>query len=283
MTHKINQVTKHKIWNIINNRDEYTTHTITNEHMENYGKNIDDVTGGVKVTCLCNRKFVLLPTSVNNHLLIMHKETKEAHFLGASCSRYYRYKEYETQRQDIPESVKEDLIDYKKGVHKKTLLNEIKQLSTKICKNNDIDDMSPLNAIKEEHYRLYRINSKYIALLMQYQVREDNKKDYISLRNATGRTRIIHSNRPNYKGKTFEELRSDKLWNLLIEQYIKCDSWAYWNQEMKKYTEYIKMCNNPPSENESIEMNEIFCTLHNIKKNFININDIENLKSNYLI
>ena len=257
MTHKINQVTKHKIWNIIENYVDYSINTITTEDMENYKKNggadinIDEVTGVIKVMCL-----------------------------GSSCTNYFRDKEYTAERPEMPESVKEAMIDYKKGTHRNTFLKEISNLNKIICKNPDINDDSPLNAIKVEHYRLCRINQKYIALKMLHQDIIYDKNSYIILKNKIGRYRIKESNIKYYIGKTFEEVKDDIDWNLLVNQYKNCESWATWNQEIKKFINYKEICSKPPSTNKKTELME---TIDNIKKNFININDIENLKSNYLI
>mgnify|MGYP003117355555 CR=1 FL=1 len=286
MTHKINQVTKHKIWNIIENYVDYSINTITTEDMENYKKNggadinIDEVTGVIKVMCLCNRRFGLHPTSYNKHISITNIKTNETHILGSSCTNYFRDKEYTAERPEMPESVKEAMIDYKKGTHRNTFLKEISNLNKIICKNPDINDDSPLNAIKVEHYRLCRINQKYIALKMLHQDIIYDKNSYIILKNKIGRYRIKESNRKYYIGKTFEEVKDDIDWNLLVNQYKNCESWATWNQEIKKFINYKEICSKPPSTNKKTELME---TIDNIKKNFININDIENLKSNYLI
>lgn len=266
------KIVKHRLWKYIDNIDDWTGVKVANINHEKAGDGQNK--------CLCNKPFSIEEES--DLYYIENKKTKIVKALTKGCYDIFLSKREEDVIKDYPQ-----LAEYK-GKHKAKLLKEIQNSFNNIYKNPDIDDNSLLIDIKYEHYRLCSLYSKLIVIIDEIDkitrfINDDDNK-YNKKLHDYEKYKLKYTNRKHLIGYSFKELYENKnnTWEGIVEYYKDAYSYQDWAKEIKMYRDYLDLIKKSP-EYYKLKLDEITKVKNNIRNNYIDIKDINNVKTNFEI
>jgi hypothetical protein len=264
------KVVKHRLWKNLQKLNDWSAVKVAGVNHEKVGEG--------ETKCLCNKPFSIEERT--NIYYIENNISKEVKALTKGCYDIFLSKREEDVIKDYPQ-----LAEYK-GKHKGKLLKEIQNKFNNIYKNKDINENSLLIDIKYEHYRLCSLYVKLIVIIDEIDkitrlINDDNNK-YNEKINKMEKYQLKYTNRKNLIGYTFKQLyqNNNQTWKGIIEYYKDAYSYQDWAKEIKMYYEYLDLIEKSP-EYYKLKLEEISKVRNNIRNNYIDINDINDIKTNF--
>jgi hypothetical protein len=266
------KIVKHRLWDNLENPNDWSPIKKADINHEEVGEGI--------AKCLCNKPFSI--EDKINLYYIQNNNNKIVKPLTKGCFDIFLSKREEDVIKDYPQ-----LAEYK-GKHKSKLLKEIQTKFNNIYKNPNIDDNSLLIDIKYEHYRLCTLYVKLIVIIDEIDkisrfINDDDNK-YNQKIYKLQKYQLKYTNRKNLIGYTFKNLYENKnnTWEGIVEYYKDAYSYQDWAKEIKMYRDYLDLMKKSP-EYYKLKLEEITKVKNNIRNNYIDINNIDNIKTNFEI